>query len=52
MHLSNSNGWQKNNLIENSKFCKSDSGGEYRRFTNLMKKEGIIHKFSCPHTFA
>lgn len=32
------------------KTVQSDWGGEYRVFTNLLQKEGIIFRQSCPYT--
>lgn len=44
-------------LVENQfgkkiKVMQSDWGGEFRSFTAMIQKEGILFKHSCPYTTA
>lgn len=32
------------------KQVQTDSGGEYRPFTVLLAKQGVLHRVTCPHT--
>jgi len=32
------------------KAVQSDGGGEFRPFTKFLNDQGIIHRFTCPHT--
>lgn len=40
----------ENLLNHKIKIFQSDNGGEFKKFKTYLDKEGIFHRFSCPHT--